>query len=300
MAAVKLMDIVNNIAAAQDGLITRRQLMEVGMSTHSIERRRQNGALICIHAGVYKIGPVTSPFVRERAALLACGGGVVSHVAAAVLWQLLPVSRACDVLDVTLPQSSHVRRRKGIRAHRRTLSDDEITRTNGLPVTTPARTAFDLAALNSDELDRALAGAERRHPAIHDDLLKLLGRYPTAKGTRALRALLLDSAARPFTRSEAEDLLLSLIKSGGLPRAETNVKVSGYEVDCYWRRAGLVVEVDGYEFHGSKRAFVRDRRRDSALAAAGIRVIRLSWQQLTKERDRTLVQLALALEKCAG
>jgi very-short-patch-repair endonuclease len=57
----------------------------------------------------------------------------------------------------------------------------------------------------------------------------------------------------------------------------------------------LVVEVDGYEFHGSKRAFVRDRQRDTALAAAGIRVVRLSWHQLTKERDRRLVQLALAL-----
>jgi very-short-patch-repair endonuclease len=296
-AAISRVETVNRIAAGQDGLITRQQLLEVGFSTHSIERRRQNRLLICLHAGVYKVGPVTGPMVRERAALLACGGGVVSHVAAAVMWQLLPASRAGDVVDVTLPQSRHARRRKGIRTHRRTLSDDEITSVSGLPVTTAARTLFDLAALTTSEMDRALAGAEHRFPTIRHELLKLLERYPAFKGTRALRALILDPGAGSFTRSEAEDKLLSLIKSSGLTIPETNVRVSGYEVDCYWRRAGLAVEVDGYEHHGSKRAFVRDRQRDTALAAAGIQVVRLSWHQLTKERDRTLVQLALALAK---
>ena len=48
-------------------------------------------------------------------------------------------------------------------------------------------------------------------------------------------------------------------------------------------------------FHGSHPAFVRDRRRDSVLIAAGVRVLRLSWRQLTRERDRTLAQLAQAL-----
>jgi very-short-patch-repair endonuclease len=296
-AAFSRVEMVNSIAAAQDGLITRQQLLEVGFSTHSVERRRQNGMLICLHAGVYKVGPVAGPLVRERAALLACGGGVVSHVAAAVMWQLLPASRAADVIDVTLPLSRHARRRKGIRAHRRTLSDAEITSINGLPVTTAGRTLFDLAALTTRELDRALAGGEHRFPTIRHDLLMLLERYPAAKGTRALRALVLDPGAGSFTRSEAEDQFLTLIKSAGLARPETNVRVSGYEVDFYWRRASLVVEVDGYEYHGSKRAFVRDRQRDSALAAAGIRVIRISWHQLSEERDRTLVQLALALAK---
>ena len=289
------LELINDIAGRQDGVVTRQQLLAAGLSTQSIERRRQNGTLTCLHVGVYQVGPVTAPLVQERAALLACGGGVISHVAAAVVWQLLPASRGCAVIDVTLPRGRHRSRRDGIRAHRRNLSDDEITSANGLPVTTPARTLFDLAALNTAELDRALAGADHRYPAIRDELLKLLERYPGSKGTRALRALIMDPAARSFTRSEAEDRLLELIKAGGLAKPETNVKINGYEVDCYWRRAGLVVEVDGYEFHGSKRAFVRDRQRDIALAAAGIRVIRLSWQQLTKERDRTLVQLALAL-----
>ena len=74
-----------------------------------------------------------------------------------------------------------------------------------------------------------------------------------------------------------------------------NLVLHGCEVDCFWRDARLAVEVDGYAYHGSARAFVRDRKRDSALAAAGIQVVRLSWQQLTEEREKTAVQLALAL-----
>ena len=292
------LETIHGIAAAQEGVITRQQLLQAGMSTHSIERRRRNGTLRPVHIGVYQLGPVAGRFAREHAALLACGGGAISNFTAASLWQLIRAVLALDV-DVTLPQSRHTRRRKGVRVHRHSLADDEITLLDGLPVTTPARTLLDLAALTTDGLDRALATAEHRYPDIQDELRTLLARYPLRKGTRALRALIMDPAARAFTRSTAEDRLLDLIKSAGLPTPETNVRIGSYEVDCYWRRAALVAEVDGYEFHASKRAFVRDRKRDSALAAAGIRVLRLSWQQLTKDRDRTLVELALALGRAS-
>jgi very-short-patch-repair endonuclease len=76
-----------------------------------------------------------------------------------------------------------------------------------------------------------------------------------------------------------------------------NVLVYGHEVDCFWRGARLVIEVDGYAYHGSAHAFVRDRRRDSALAAAGIHVLRLSWHQIVDEPEKTLVQLALAIAR---
>ena len=288
---------INDIASAQDGLITRRQLLAAGLSTDSIERRRRRGALVAVHGGVYRVGPVAGPRASERAALLACGGGTISHASAAVLLQIMPPTRACLEVDVTLSQRTHARRRDGVRAHRSVLAPDEITTIEGLPVTTPARTILDLAAVRSDELSRCLAAAEHHFPDSRDALITLLARYPSSKGSRALRALIQDPVLRAFTRSKAEDTLLSLIDAGGIDRPETNVRVCGYEVDCYWRKARLVVEVDGYEFHRSREAFVRDRRRDSALAAAGIHVLRLSWHQLTKERDRTLVQLALALAR---
>jgi very-short-patch-repair endonuclease len=122
----------------------------------------------------------------------------------------------------------------------------------------------------------------------------LLARYPKRRGTGTLRALLIDGPTR-FTRSQAEETLFELIRSAGLPIPEMNVMLHGFEVDCLWRDARLVVEVDGYAYHSSHRAFVRDRRRDSVIIAAGMRVLRLTWRQLTHERDRTLAQLAQAL-----
>ena len=92
--ATERLEAINRIAAGQDGVITRQQLLQAGMSTHGIERRRRNGALVCLHAGIYQLGPVAGRLARERAALLACGGGVISDGSAAVLWQVTSSSRA--------------------------------------------------------------------------------------------------------------------------------------------------------------------------------------------------------------
>jgi very-short-patch-repair endonuclease len=56
-----------------------------------------------------------------------------------------------------------------------------------------------------------------------------------------------------------------------------------------------VVEVDGFEYHSSRSAFERDRRRDAALAASGFRVIRVTWRQLTSEPKALLARVARAL-----
>ena len=99
-----------------------------------------------------------------------------------------------------------------------------------------------------------------------------------------------------LTRSQAERRLLELVRTAGLPSPETNVRVAGFEVDMLWRAPRLVVEVDGYAFHGSRAAFERDRRKDAALLAAGLRVARLSWRQIVDESEATAELLARLLD----
>ena len=67
------------------------------------------------------------------------------------------------------------------------------------------------------------------------------------------------------------------------------------EVDFLWREHRLIVEVDGYAFHSSRRSFERDRRRDRELQAAGYRVLRLTWRELTDEPEVVIATLATAL-----
>jgi very-short-patch-repair endonuclease len=228
------------------------------------------------------------------AAALACDA-VVSHRSAVAMRNLVP-AKPRDAVDITVLRPRRVDR-PGIRIHRASLRREEVGRIDGVPVTTLSRSLLDFAAVAAPrEVERALAAAERAAPKVRAELQRLLERHPTRRGTRSLRALL-RSGDPALTRSEAEESLLQLIRSAGLPEPEMNVELEGYEVDCYWRAVRLVVEIDGYAYHGSHSAFLKDRERDANLAAAGIQVLRLTWQQLTNQRDRTLVQLALVLAR---
>ena len=73
------------------------------------------------------------------------------------------------------------------------------------------------------------------------------------------------------------------------------MRIAGYEVDLLWRDAKLVVEIDGYAFHSSRRAFERDRRKDRELHALGYRVIRITWRELVEEAEAVVAALAAAL-----
>ena len=71
--------------------------------------------------------------------------------------------------------------------------------------------------------------------------------------------------------------------------------MGGYEVDFLWPERQLVLEVDGYAFHSSRRAFEHDRRKTLDLERAGYRVIRLTWRQLTDEPLAIVAELGRAL-----
>lgn len=289
----RMADVVAELAGRQHGVVTRRQLLAAGITRTVIEVRLRRGELRALHAGVYQVGPIAGARLREAAAVLACDG-VVSHRSAALMRQL--ATAAGGVIDISIAPTRRLRR-PGIAVHRSRLDGADVEELDGIPVTTLPRTLFDFASVATGrELERALAVAERAGAGMRACLVELLARHRSRPGRRALRALL-GSGAPVLTRSEAEERLLELIRSAGLPEPAFNVLLHGHEVDCYWRAARLVVEVDGYAWHGTQRAFVRDRQRDSALAATGIQVLRLSWQQLTRERDRTLVQLALAIAR---
>src|ERR687893_603475 len=88
-------------AAAQHGVITTSQLVAAGVSRRAVERLLDEGAMRRVHRGVYLVGPVESPLAPAMAAVLTAGpGAVLSHHAAAGLWELLP--RVEGVIDVTV------------------------------------------------------------------------------------------------------------------------------------------------------------------------------------------------------
>jgi very-short-patch-repair endonuclease len=278
-------------AGRQHGLVTAAQLRGAGWSKKVIAGRTRSGWLRRRHRGVYLVGPLETPHTSAMAATLATGpGALLSHYPAAVLCGLRPP--APGPMHVTLAHGAHSR--PGITVHHVTLHPADATCRHGIPVTSVARTLLDLAATTTThELERALNEAHLQRRISTHALTEQFSRYPRHRGTAALREA---TRTEPtLTRSEAERRALELIRAARLPEPAANVMVEGFEVDLLWRAQRLVVEIDGYAFHSSRRSFERDRRRDQALAARGWRVIRVTWRQLAEEAVAVAATLATAL-----
>lgn len=96
------------------------------------------------------------------------------------------------------------------------------------------------------------------------------------------------------SRSVLEDAFLRLVERAGLPSPRVNALVAGFEVDAHWPDHRLVIELDSWEHHRDRRAFQRDRARDAALTAAGLRVVRLTYADVTR-RSARVVELLRSL-----
>lgn len=282
------------LAARQHGVVTRAQLRRLGLTDDRIDRRLASGALTVLHRGVFLVGPLPQEHTRGMAAVLACGDGtVLSHVSAAVVWR---IAVAHDTVVHVMVPGPRRRRRPGIRVHEARLAPDEVTRRNRIPVTSCARTLLDFAATApTRELERAVAEAVALRLVSERQLRRLVERHGGTRGSARLRALLNSGMPAARTRSEAEESLLALIRRSGLPVPRVNERVHGFEVDFRWSAERLIVEVDGYAFHGSRERFEGDRSRDAELMAAGYRVVRVTWKQLEKEPEAVLVRLTQAL-----
>jgi very-short-patch-repair endonuclease/predicted transcriptional regulator of viral defense system len=282
---------IGRLAARQHGIVTRKQLLELGLDANGIEYRLRIGRLIRLHRGVYAVGhrPPSMP-ARAMAAVLACGrGAALSHRAAGALWEMEP--RWPATMEVTVPGN---RLPRGIRVHRTaTLTPQDITTHFGIPVTSPARTALDLADLLDDKsLARAVNEARLNGWLRLEDLAALLDRS-AGRATTRLRPFV-EHADGP-TRSTFEDAFLAFVERHGLPRPEVNQQVAGHEVDMLWREQRLVVELDSRAHHDGDRPFERDRERDADLLAAGFPVMRVTWRRLTHEPEREADRLAVLL-----
>lgn len=298
-ARLAIEDWIAEVAARQHGVVTREQLVEAGLTPGAIDGRVRTNRLRVVHRGVYRLGSLVGVLVptrsREMAAVLACGSGsALSHESAASLWQIVPSRGHSNPVHVTIPGAD--RRRPGIRTHRVPRLEPEcVTVLDGIPVTRPARTILDLAARTAPRaLERAIARAERLGLTKAEELRARVASMSGRPGVPVLRSLLGEGAAA-LTRSAAEDRFLALVRRGRLPDPETNAVQGRYEIDFLWRSHGVAVEVDGFAYHGSRRTFENDRRRDAELASGGIQVLRVTWRQLVDEPDAVLVRVARTL-----
>jgi very-short-patch-repair endonuclease len=290
--------VIRRLAEANNRVVTRRALEAAGIGTNAITFRVATGFMYRHHHGVYLLDPPerASRITLMTAAVEACGPtAVLSHQSAAELWELLPPH--AGFIEVTVI-AHNAGDRPSVRRHRvRELDPADIRTRHGIRVTSPARTVLDngrhplLEELMATAFDRALV-TERQIEASID-------RSPTRRGVRRVRGMLGQRGGSRLTRSWGERRLLSLIREAGLPVPLTNRLLLGLKVDALWADLKLVVEVDGYEFHGDRDSFENDRARDAALVAHGYTVLRFTARQLRDQPLIVLGQLAAALALAA-
>lgn len=290
--------IIAELAASQRGVVTASQLRAAGFDHPAITRRLRAGRLHRLHRGVYLAGhPVAPDGAAELAAVLACGtGSAVSHHTSARLWRLPAFQEWTGPIHVSVP-GRDVRHRPGIVVHRvRALAPCDVRQVDGIPATSPARTLLDLASmLPLHDLELTLADARALGLVSDRELADVLERAGAGRGAGMLRRLLELERSHGLSRSEAERRLFVLVHAAGLPLPKRNARVGRLQVDFLWGREKVVVEVDGYAYHSSKRAFERDRERDAQLAARGHTVIRVTWRQLRDGPEAVVARIAAAL-----
>jgi len=292
---------VAELAERQWGVVSRRQLAALGVSRHTADHWLRAGRLHRVHQGVYAAGHTALRAEGHRlAAVLACGpGAVLSHRTAAAHWGLLRTDQTR--IDVTAPRGRHGA--PGIRLHRsRCLDAQDITHYQGIPTTTVSRTLLDLAGTaRPSELERALAQAERLQLYDHRAIQATIAKNNGHRGTHVLTQA---TTRKPkWTRNEWEAEFLALIRKAGLPEPETNEPFHApdhghCEPDYHWPEHRVIVEIDGFETHGTRAAFHADRAKDAALTASGQRVLRFTRDDdpaLAVKRVRALLVLTQRL-----
>jgi predicted transcriptional regulator of viral defense system/very-short-patch-repair endonuclease len=283
------------LATRQHGMVSARQLRELGFSENLITEEAKRGRLRRIHRGVYAVGHEALTWEGHcMAAVLANSRTVASHWTAGWLWGLLR-SRPSGRFHLTAARPR--RRRPEFNLHAGTLLRDDLTRLDGIPVTSVARTALDLTALDGGGTSARLKRLEDgEHRLDLREFEELLARLKGHKGWAALsQAVDLYRPDPTVTRSGLERRFRALIRRSGLPRPSMNFVVAGYELDCYWPEHLLAVELDTYGTHGSRLSFEEDRKRQRVLGLLGITLERVTDRQLDSEADEVLRAVAARL-----
>jgi hypothetical protein len=273
-------------------VFSRAQALEAGASDNLIRHRLDSGRWIKVAPGVYLIAGVPASFEqRVWVKYLAAGPlAVVSFETAAAFTGYHTFARREVVL--TIPHGAH-QRVEGAIVHQ--ISDvlpHHLMRRYGLDVTTPARTAVDLAAIYPyprmfDVIEDASAKGLLRLPdlaACFADIVR-----PRKPGMRTI-AQVLDTlqGGEPLPASRLEKLLHAMVERSGAPPLIRQYALPGRQsvkgcVDGADPDAMLIAEADGRSWHTRIQQLKRDHERDAEAARAGWQTLRFLHEHLTSD-----------------
>jgi hypothetical protein len=298
------------------GIATTRELLALGFSDGRIRTLVRRGDLFQVGRGVYADGPKARDLLKfpdgrqllELAAAVAGVGpqAIVSHESAAYLHSIDLLARPDHAASLTYPAQRGGTARAGIRLHAATVPAEQITTVVGLPVTTPARTAVDLARTLEFRAGVVTAdSALHRKLATKPELQAVLATCPRWRGAR--RASEVIEFADGRSESPLESIARVAFSDCGLPRPELQVWLGGTtepigRVDFYWRKYRTIAEVDGalkYDGPDGPGRARQQLRRDMLLREDGFEVVHFTWDQVNDTPERVAASIRAAFQRGA-
>lgn len=272
-----------------------RQLGIPASSLHAWCRQRRLSRLA---PEVYAIAGSAPCWHQRLSVATHSTGGWASHRTAAALWRLGEVDKRH--VEVLTPKGRRRERRGEWIVHEtRHLRGVDLDQVDGIPCTSIARTILDLPAVaHPFVVAQALDAACRLRPdaleTIMQRFLEVSGRG--RKGTRLLRAMLDERLGRGrFTQSGFETMALRLVRAIGLPEPvlQHMVRDGGFVayLDLAWPPIRWAIECDSLAWHSGKRAHEWDRQRRRQLKQLGWDLVEITYDDVTKRRQRTSDQL---------
>ena len=269
--------------------LTEPFIGSAALAAGALTRHALRSQCVAIHHDVYiaksiELTPVTC---AKAAWLRSRGHGIVAGFSASALHgaKWIDANRPATVID------TNRRRMSGITVWAVAIDDDAIQLIDGMRVTTPARTAVDLACKYPVDIAVAAIDALARATRLKVlDIELAAERHPRRHGLGPARKTI--QLVDPGAESPRETRLRLLAIRAGYPRPDTQVPVYNEygafigEVDMAWRDRKIAIEYEGAH-HRTPERFAKDLRRIRAMTEAGWNVIRVTAQ----DTDGTVLRL---------
>jgi very-short-patch-repair endonuclease len=286
-------------AKAHHGTIT---LEASGLTRSSWYREIQRGTMVQIHPGVARlVGTPDTPEQRIIAGVHAIREpALASHRSAARLWGVPRPDD--DPVDVILTGGRRDLDLDGVVIHRSTDRAHLIPqRRYRIPCTNILRTLVDLGAVDASGVHGAVGHAITHRLASMQAIEAAAGEHAARGrgGIVAVRKAIADwSIDGKPADSVLEIVMHRLIDRFDLPPVEFHPVIEGHEVDYRVIGSPVILECDGWAYHGLDRAnFERDRERDADLTAAGWIIVHFTYRAITGRPKRTADRIRAALDR---
>ncbi|WP_186241907.1 PDDEXK family nuclease [Mycobacterium simulans] len=283
---------------SQGGVVTSAQALTF-LTRRGLESQLKCGVLQKVWHGIYGRGEITDA-VRLRGLDLATGTRVAVCLGTAAAAYGFD-TEGDNYLHVLNPSRQQLRPTRGLVVHRRRGAP--LTIIAGRPITTPAWTAIEVA--RSLRRPRALAtldAAVRSGTCGRVELEQAVKRQSGRRGIVIVRELL--PLASPLAESPMESEARLVMIDGGLPPPLLQYQIVDlhgriWRLDFAWPERRVAAEYDGVEWHSGQDAFLRDRRRASALQELGWLVIPIIAEDVRYRPVELIRRLETSLRRAA-